>query len=206
MILPLAIPVPGLTRDLLAGQRRGPGSGPGRDLPFGNHAPSRSGHGAFRLHHGIAPRRCPLHRAGKKPAHPHRVASRRPVGAYREIPDQDAGLVRGARRFRNLAAQGAGDQALAAGLEDRADHLRQPRLARHDRAYPGLRAQPAPGQTRGLVAARRQPVPGLTRDPAATQPTPVPALTRDLAHSGGCHIGVKEVPAQGRDGWYLGDG
>jgi len=44
------------------------------------------------------------------------------------------------------------------------------------------------------------PVPGLTRDLAYAWTPPVPGLTRDPAQSGGCHMGVKEVPAQGRDG------
>lgn len=191
-------PVPGLTRDLVTGLRRGPGSspeqapgsGPGRDLPFGNHAPSRSGHGAFRVYHGVAPWRCALYRANRQPAPPHRGTSCGTVGAYRKIPDQNAGLVRTVRRFRNVATQGTRDQTLAAGLEDRADHSRQPRLAGHDRAYPGLRAQTAPVRPRGAVAR---------------QPAPVPGLTRDLVQSGGCPRVVREVPAQGRDGLHSAD-
>ena len=137
------IPVPGLTRDLcFKGQRlgptRGPGSGPGRGLPFLNSVLSDPRHDAFRLHHGVTSLRCDLHRSLRQSDATRRGASRGSVCPYRQVQDQDAGLVRDARGFCREFAAGTGDKALAAGLEECTDRGEQSQLAGCYGAYPLL--------------------------------------------------------------------
>ncbi len=144
-----ASPVPDLIRDLPASPPRGPGSSPGRDSRFGKSCWQSSGHGAFRLHHGLPPVWCTLHRTLRQTARTCGTASRRFVRAHCEIQNQNPRLVREIRRFRNLFASRKIPETLAARLETQTDHRRQPSLAGHDICASLIAAAEAPAQGRG---------------------------------------------------------
>ena len=148
MNLPHRTPVPGLTRDLTAHQRRGPGSSPGRDSPFANLNCAFSGHAAFCLHLSLTPRRRALYRADTRLAKPGRGASCGTVQAYCKVQHSHTCLVRGTRGLRTVSATRTHHQTLAARLEKRADHRSQSKLARFNIPDPLLSRRKVPAQGR----------------------------------------------------------
>jgi len=120
--------------DLIRGlcREKAPARGPGRVSLFVNRNATRSGHGAFCLYHGVASGRSHLHRAQFQPARSGRAASQwghsRP---YAQIQDQDAGLVRSARRVFCQPFARTSIEALATEMEGRVDCRRQSGVARY---------------------------------------------------------------------------
>lgn len=171
-------PVPGLPLDPASQSARhvfggGPGSGPGRGSPGVNLAAPDFGYGALRLYHGLASWRCDLHRAHRKSGSAGRGTSCRAVGPYRDVQNQDLGLVRNARGVRHEPATRTRDQALAARLEECIDRRAQSSLAGCDGADPDM-IQPRSGRVPGplscgyaLVSERSRIKPGTERAFAA---------------------------------------
>ena len=171
-------PVPGLPRDPASQSAlhcfgEGPGSSPGRGSPGINLAAPDFGYAALCLYHGLASLRCNLHRSHRKPGRAGRGASCRAVGPYREVQDQDLGLVRNARGIRHEPATRTRNQALAARLEDCVDRRAQSALAGCDGAdsdmiQPCSRLDPEPLSCRYALGRERSRVkPGTDRAFAA---------------------------------------
>ena len=146
---PQRSPVPGLTRDLSPDAASGgPGSGPGRDSSWINQIGPASVHGSLGLHDGVSSGRRTLCRTKPLFTQAGRSAPRWAVVPYRQIQDQDAGLVRSPRRFRDIVAARAADKTLAPGLERSTDSGFQSELEGHDTPDPLTATVEVPDQVR----------------------------------------------------------
>ena len=148
MTLIRALPVPGLTRDLLANTLRGLETSSGRDLRFANLAPARLAHGAFCLHHGFTPMRRTLHRSHERPARPYRSTQSWPIQTHSKIQYQTAGLVRTTRGFRTLSVSRTLHKTVETRQENSTYHKCQSELAGHNHPNSVLSHRKVPAQGR----------------------------------------------------------